>query len=67
MSSNNIELIPEPVHHVPETSSLNDLVIGSNLIIGQDIQPVDETDAPSEPVTEEAEKNADKYWFTLKI
>jgi hypothetical protein len=67
MSSNNIELIPEPVHHVPETSSLNDLVIGSNLIIGQDIQPVDEADAPSEPITEEAEKNADKYWFTLKI
>ena len=67
MSSNNIEIIPEPVHHVPETSSLSDLVIGSNLIIGQDIQPVERTEAPSDLVPGESDTNTEQYWFTLKI
>jgi len=67
MSSNNIELISEPTHHVPETSSLNDLVIGSNLIIGQDIQPVDKAEPPAPLAPEEPETDPDRYWFTLKI
>ena len=67
MSSNNIEIIPEPVHHVPETSSLNDLVIGSNLIIGQDIKPVDGQETAAEPAKVQQETDRDRYWFTLKI
>jgi hypothetical protein len=52
---------------VPETSSLSDLVVGSNLIIGQDIQPVERTEAPSDIVPGESETNTEQYWFTLKI
>ena len=67
LSSNNIELVDEPVHQNPETSSLSDLVIGSNLIIGQDIKPVDGTEAAPAPLSPEGEEEAEAYWFTLKL
>jgi hypothetical protein len=67
LSNHQIEILSEPQFFAPERSSLEDLVIGSNLVLGDDSLPGDreegETDQPEESSAEEDEG----FWFTFKI
>lgn len=71
LAGNRVEVIHEPTYHPPEVSSLEDLVIGSNLVLSDDIQPAEDLPAGSpggEPRPASPEPEAPvEYRFVLKL
>ena len=67
LSNHQIEILSEPQFFPPELSSLEDLVIGSNLVLGDDSAPGgrDEDDADQPEIDSAAEDEG--FWFTFKI
>jgi hypothetical protein len=67
LSNNQIEIISTPEFHPPELSSLEDLVIGSNLVLGDDASPGDAGVARGDAADEPQAEDEGSYWFTFKI
>jgi hypothetical protein len=66
MAGNRITVVDRPDYHPAEPSSLEDLVIGSNLVLGDDLRPGAATDdRPPEPVA--PPDTSGSFRFTLKL
>jgi hypothetical protein len=64
---NNIEVIEENTYYPPETTSLEDLIIGSNLIVGGDFSEKEKDDSVKNLIPVEQQEEQNDFWFTLKI
>jgi hypothetical protein len=67
LSNNQIEIIPAPEFYPPELSSLEDLVIGSNLVLGDDTSPGDTGISLGDGSEDAPPEDEGSYWFTFKI
>lgn len=66
-SGNNIEIIHDNTYYPPESTSLEDLMIGSNLIVGDEFKPGLTPESAQDLVPKGNEEKQDDFWFTLKI
>ena len=68
VAGNQIEIIQEAVYASPEPTSIEDMVIGSNLVIGEGFTPGNTGDEPVRDLVPETEKPLPtNYRFTLKL
>ena len=67
LSNHQIEILSEPQFFAPERSSLEDLVIGSNLVLGDDSAPDDRKENESDQQDFTNTEADEGFWFTFKI
>ncbi len=67
LSNHQIEILSEPQFFSPELSSLEDLVIGSNLVLGDDSAPIGLEEDDADQVDSDNSTEDEGFWFTFKI
>ena len=67
LSNHQIEILSEPQFHPPELSSLQDLVIGSNLVLGDDTLPGAQDAGEADDGEDQSSAEDEGFWFTFKI
>jgi hypothetical protein len=64
---NDIEVIDTNTYFPPESTSLEDLVIGTNLIVGGDFSEKEKREKIRNLIPQEKQDEQNDFWFTLKI
>ena len=64
---NSIEVIEENTYYPPETTSLEDLIIGTNLVVGGDFSEKEKAERVRNLIPIEKQEEQNDFWFTLKI
>ena len=64
---NNIEVIEENTYYPPESTSLEELVIGTNLIVGGDFSEKEKKERIKNLIPQDKQEEQNDFWFTLKI
>jgi len=64
---NSIEVIEESTYYPPETTSLEDLIIGTNLVVGGDFSEKEKAERVRNLIPIEKQEEQNDFWFTLKI
>jgi hypothetical protein len=67
LSNHQIEILSEPQFFAPERSSLEDLVIGSNLVLGDDTALDDRNESDADQTVPPSHEEDEGFWFTFKI
>lgn len=67
LAGNHIEVIKEPEYMQPEPTTLEDMIIGTNLVIGGDFTPQPVVESTKDLIPEEDKPQPATYSFTLKL
>jgi hypothetical protein len=67
LEGNHIEVIKEPEYFEPEPTHFEDMIIGTNLVIGGDLTPQPEVEQIKDLIPEKEKPAPPIYSFTLKL